>query len=344
MAVAVWGQPRAFFPHTVHDFGSIKETDGLATCRFPMVNMGTEAMSVVSARATCGCTQPRYPRGVIAPGDTAYIEVSFDPQGRPGRFNKQVYIETNTVPAKTRLDIKGVVIGDEGTVSRRYPVDFGRLKMANPGMMIGEVTKGRLKTIYFNGYNESERPMSITTVSAPKWLDVIVSPDTIGAGEQATFIAYVTSTKCPLYGLVEDSVKFSIDGEYDISLPVTMTVVEDFSSVTPDKMAKSPIAAMEPRIDLGEIDRSRGPVSAQFDITNAGQSALEIRRVYSTDRGVSVDTPGNTTVKKGKRAAVKVTVDPAECPGGLLNARITIITNDPMQPVQTVRLVGIWKE
>ena len=48
-------------------------------------------------------------------------------------------------------------------------------------------------------------------------------------------------------------------------------------------------------------------------------------------------------VKKGKSADIGVTVDPSRSPGGLLNATVTVITNDPMQPVQTVRVVGLWK-
>lgn len=336
-------QGRAFFPETVHDFGSIHEENGAATCRFPIVNMGTEGLSIVSARATCGCTQPRYPRGVIAPGDTAYIEVSFDPQGRPGRFNKQVYIETSCVPPKTRLDIKGVVIGEASTVARRYPVDFGDLKMASPAMVLGEVTKGRMKTAYFDGYNRSDAPMTIKAVRSPRWLDVIVSPDTVGAGEQATFIAYVTSTKCPVYGLVEDSVTFSINGGREFTLPASMMLGEDFSNVTPEKMAKSPVAAVPTRLDLGEIDREGGPVTGVFEVTNAGQSNMELRRVYTSDAGVEITMPQSSTVKKGKRAAVKVTVDPARCSGALLNSTLTVITNDPMQPVQTIRVVGMWK-
>lgn len=344
VAVGVWGQPRVFFLHTVHDFGPIHESAGPVTCTFPLVNVGDEDLAIVSARAACGCTQPRYPRQSVAPGDTALIEVSFDPQGRPGRFSKQVYVETNALPSKARLDIKGVVIGDSTTVARRYPVNFGRLKMGAPGMMMGEVTKGRMKTAYFDSYNESDAPMSVTTVNAPKWLDVIVSPDTVGPGEQATFIAYVTSTKCPLYGVVEDSVTFSISGEYEITLPVTMNLTEDFSSITPEKMAKSPVAAVDSRVDFGEIDRSGGRVEAQFCISNSGQSNLEIRRVYSSDSGIEVTAPTTSSVKKGKRAAVKVTVDPEKCPGALLNSHVNVITNDPLHPVLTVRIVGIWKE
>lgn len=342
-ALIAGAQPGAYFPATVHDFGAIAEDDGLATCRFTLINVGTEPLAITGARATCGCTTPRYSRKSIAPGDSSIIEVSFDPQGRPGRFKKEVYVETNAKPSKVRLDIKGVVIGDDATIARRYPIDFGRLKMAKPAMMLGEVTKGKLKTAYFDGYNQSDTPMSITMTAAPKWLDVIVSPDTIGAGEQATFITYVTSTRCPLYGLVTDSVTFAIDDGTQFTLPVSLTLAEDFSNITPDKLEKSPIAAVPPRLDLGEIDRAAGPVSGVITISNAGKSPLEIRRVYSTDDAVDIAPLKAPAVKKGKSADIGVTVDPSRSPGALLNATVTVITNDPMQPVQTVRVVGLWK-
>ena len=48
-------------------------------------------------------------------------------------------------------------------------------------------------------------------------------------------------------------------------------------------------------------------------------------------------------MKRGKRNEVTVTVDPAAITGDLVNARLTVITNDPLHPTHTVRVVGIIK-
>lgn len=342
-AVAASAQPKAFFPFTKYDFGAFDEESGKVTCEFPLVNMGTEPLSILTARATCGCTSPRYPREAIAPGDTAYISVAYDPQGRPGRFNKQIYVETNSVPRKTRLDIHGVVIGAGASVSRRYPVDFGPLKLAHKGMMMGEVVKGRLKTVYFEGYNASADTLHIAVAAKPSYLDIAVAPEASLPGEQVTLIAYLNSAKCPLYGLVEDSVTIAPVPGTSYTLPLTVIVNEDFSKLGPDKMAKAPIVVPATEtLDFGTVDHAGAPVTRTLSLSNAGKSTLEIRRIYSADPGVTAHAK-DTSVKKGKKTEITVTIDPAAQTGGLINSRLAVITNDPLHPTYTIRLVGQWQ-
>lgn len=337
------GAQTAHFPVTEYNFGAFDEDAGAVECRFAIVNTGSRPLTIMSARATCGCTTPRFPRKAIAPGDTAYISVSYDPQGRPGRFSKQVYVETDGEPRKTKLDISGTVIGSGATVARRYPVDFGPLKLAHPGMMLGEVVKDRFKTVYFEGYNRSADSLVVKTVKQPAYLEVIATPAAVPPGEQVTLVTYVNSAKCPLYGLVEDSVTVSVGGHM-FSLPATLIVKEDFSKMSPDKMAKAPIATPSATsVEYGRVDRGGAPVTASFTLTNSGKDNLVVRRIYSGDPGVTA-TIDKTTVKKGQSAQILVTVDPSVQTGGLLNSRLSVITNDPLHSVQTIRLVGEWIE
>ena len=341
-AVAAEAQ-NAHFPVTEYNFGAFDEDAGAVECSFALVNTGSAPLTILSARATCGCTTPRFPRKAIAPGDTAYISVSYDPQGRPGRFSKQVYVETDGEPRKTKLDISGTVIGSGATVARRYPVDFGPLKLAHPGMMLGEVVKDRFKTVYFEGYNRSSDSLAVKTVKQPAYLDVIATPPIAPPGEQVTLVAYVNSAKCKLYGLVEDSVVISA-GDRTFSLPATLIVKEDFSDMSPDKMSKAPVATPSVKsVEYGRIDRNGAPVTAAFTLANSGKDNLVVRRIYSGDPGVTA-VIDKTTIKKGQSAQILVTVDPSVQTGGLLNSRLSVITNDPLHSVQTIRLVGEWAE
>ncbi len=74
-------------------------------------------------------------------------------------------------------------------------------------------------------------------------------------------------------------------------------------------------------------------------VRNTGKSPLKLRRVYTADEGVAVSVSADT-VKPGKEAVLTVTVDPRKLPGALLNARISIVTNDPDAPNTTLRAVG----
>ncbi|MDO4319315.1 MAG: DUF1573 domain-containing protein [Bacteroidales bacterium] len=343
-AGAAWAQARGTWLATKYNFGAFTEESGPATCRFALVNTGLEPLAVVQAHASCGCTRPVIPSKPIAPGDTAYIEVSYDPQGRPGRFSKDITVETNGEPRKTRLTISGVVIGSGETVARRYPADLGPLKLAHDGIMLGEVNKGRLKTVYVDGYNRSSDSLRVKITRSPAWLDIVPAPEAAPPGEQVTLIAYVNADKCPLYGLVEDSVTISPAPGLEYTLPMTLLVKEDFSGLSASRMQNAPIAVPETQtIDYGTVVRDGGIITRTMTLANAGKDRLDVRRVYSTDPGVTVRIK-DTSVKKGKKTVITVTVDPSVQTGALLNSRLNIITNDPMHPTYVIRLVGTYAE
>ena len=101
---------KAEFVKTIHDFGNIPENGGDVTCRFVFKNVGKSPMIVVRSAASCGCTEPEHPKVPIAPGKTGEITVTYHPKGRPGEFNKNIYVYTNGKPEKYTLLIKGFVV------------------------------------------------------------------------------------------------------------------------------------------------------------------------------------------------------------------------------------------
>lgn len=343
-ALMAQAQPKAVFLKNVHNFGAFAEEDGLARCEFPVVNMGTEPLTILSARATCGCTTPEYPRKAIAPGDTAFVKVAYDPAERPGRFAKNVFVETNGEPAKIALEIKGVVIGSEESINRRYPYDFGPLKLSKPAFSLGEATMGRLKTVYLDGYNRSADSLRISFDNVPKYVDLVAAPPVVGPGEQVTVIAYVAPHKGADYGIVEDTVQISPAPGLWYGLPLLTTVKEDFSKMDADKMEKAPMAVPSvERIELGKVSHDSEPIVVAFILANEGKSELKIRRLHSVDPGVTA-VAKDSAVKKGKKTAVTVTIDPKQFHGAMINSRLQVITNDPLHPVYNIRVVGEWDE
>lgn len=341
-ANVVSAKPKAYFPEKSHDFGAFFEDDGYAKCRFAVVNTGSSPLVIMSARATCGCTIPDYPRQAIEPGDSAYISVIYDPAGRPGRFNKSVIVETNASSSKTRLDITGVVIANEKTVSTRYPADFGALRLGKRIFSLGEAASGRMKTVYLEGYNRSADSLHIAVVRRPEYADITVAPAVAPPGEQVTLIAYVTPGKNTPYGILEDTLLLSVNSAEPIALPLSVNVKEDFSRMSPDQISKSPVAVPESEnIDLGRVDRLGAPVTARLKLSNLGKSNLIVRRVYSLDPAVKAEA-ASSSVKKGKSTEINITVDPSQISGSMINSRLNIITNDPLHPVYTVRIVGEW--
>ncbi|MBK6611264.1 MAG: DUF1573 domain-containing protein [Sphingobacteriales bacterium] len=94
-----------------HDWGNIKEGE-VVNHTFKFKNTGKEPLIISSAKGSCGCTVPSFPKEPIAPGATSEIKVEFNSKGKKNQQTKTVTINANTDPNPTRLTIKSNVIPD----------------------------------------------------------------------------------------------------------------------------------------------------------------------------------------------------------------------------------------
>lgn len=101
-------EARIKFENKTHDFGYVQEKGGSVTCYFEFQNTGTEPLVVISARTSCGCAKPSFPKKPVAPGEKAKITVTYNPANHPGAFDKTVTVRTNA--GVQYLRIKGNVI------------------------------------------------------------------------------------------------------------------------------------------------------------------------------------------------------------------------------------------
>jgi hypothetical protein len=106
------------FDKEFHDFGDINEGDPAQTV-FNFKNTGESPLIITSAKGSCGCTVPDYPRKPIAPGESGEIKVSFDSSGRAGKQDKTVTIDANTNPRTTVLKITSNVMPKAGTTETK---------------------------------------------------------------------------------------------------------------------------------------------------------------------------------------------------------------------------------
>ncbi len=88
-----------------HDFGTIKQ-DQKVTHSFKFKNSGKEPLIIASAKGSCGCTVPEWPKEPVAPGAEGEIKVEFNSGKKAGQQSKTVTIQANTDPNPTRLTIK----------------------------------------------------------------------------------------------------------------------------------------------------------------------------------------------------------------------------------------------
>lgn len=333
-------QPSVTWLNTVYNFGAFSEDNGPVSCEFSFVNTGSEPVAIVKARASCGCTAPVYSRDAVAPGDTSSVIVTYNPAGRPGAFHKYVAVDFSYPDSRQRLDIRGTVIGTPSSVTGRYPaLCAGGLRLGRGAVMMGEIAKGKMKTVFLNVYNSADSALNVQFENVPSYVDMRITPSTVPAGEQASVSVFYNAASCRMYGLVTDSVTVRVNND-SCTLPLMALIREDFSSLTPEQMQKAPIAFIpETRLDFGALSSDDTPVTRQATITNNGRSKLEIRRVYTHDTGIDVSTD-RTSLKPGQSAVITVTLHPEVQTGAYTDARVNVITNDPTQPDQTIRVIA----
>lgn len=102
------GGPKLKFDKTEHDFGVINEGDIVETV-FTFTNSGKSELIITSAKGTCGCTVPEWPKEPIMPGESGEIKVKFNSDRKPNLQQKQITLVTNTDQGKEILKIKAQV-------------------------------------------------------------------------------------------------------------------------------------------------------------------------------------------------------------------------------------------
>jgi hypothetical protein len=99
--------PKMIFTETEFDFGTIDQGTAVEHV-FEFTNTGEAPLVIVSAKSSCGCTVPTYPKTPVAPGDTAEMLVKFNGSGK-NQVSKTVTVTANTETGKETIKIKAFV-------------------------------------------------------------------------------------------------------------------------------------------------------------------------------------------------------------------------------------------
>ncbi len=338
VAVAMMAQqPVITFERTDHDFGKINEADGKVTTIFTFKNEGMEPLVLSNVRASCGCTTPKWPREPIEPGQTGEITVTYNPNGRPGRFTKTVTITSNATEPTTRVTIKGEVIPKPAKPVDNYPVKMGELSLKSREVNFGKVNDHITKTFEIEYANQTDHEITVAILPArgqEKYLDAVVTLANVKANETGKVQIALTTENAGVYGPVEGSFLIVVNGKQENSdnfkIIATAEVEEDFSKLTPEDHRNAPILDVAATVNMGAIAAGKA-AKRTVNVTNVGADPLKIRRVLNNSKEVKA-TISKTELKNGKSAQLKFEVAGAGLEKGAYSRQITLITNDPAKP------------
>ncbi|MBS9773591.1 MAG: DUF1573 domain-containing protein [Tenacibaculum sp.] len=102
------GAPIVSFDKSEYDFGTVNEGEIVETT-FVLTNKGKSDLLILDAKATCGCTVPKWSKDPIKPGEKSEIQVRFNTSGKPNKQTKTVTLTTNTEKGIEMVKISGMV-------------------------------------------------------------------------------------------------------------------------------------------------------------------------------------------------------------------------------------------
>ncbi|MDE5975099.1 MAG: DUF1573 domain-containing protein [Muribaculaceae bacterium] len=328
---------------TEYDYGTFREASGPQKGSVRFVNTGSEPTFISSVRPSCGCTAAAYTESMIEPGDTATVSFIYNPYGRPGPFDKTVKIFLGKDREMKVVKIKGTVIGTPETLMTAYPYSSGPLRMSADKIETGEIKKGHSRHLFINLYNQSEDTIRPVWKNDARALEMEITPSRLAPGEIATLGFYLRTPLEKEVGPVEYPVVLTADANDPHSetreIKVSALITPNPAEAAFETNRKSGHLFVAPDyVDLGEVTPG-SQRKFRFELVNDGAAPLTISRVYCLDDAVRLKKV-STKIKPGKRVSVEGEFNSTSLKEGPFRLKIEVMSNDPLNPVKTIRLVG----
>lgn len=317
---------------TAHDFGTIYEKDGVATCTFKATNTSESAVSILRTVSSCGCAMANVNDSTVAPGKEMNLTATFAPTNRPGAFSKQITV--CTTDGNYRLTLKGKVVPTEGTLNLFFPEKSGSLRINNCQLMAGKVIRNTAVTVNISGFNAGSTVMHPHITGIPSFVTAECRPTAVEPNERFTLFLRFNATDSLDYGITE--VPMTLDDGNGNSLPVTLTATVAAGEHSYEDAPA--VSVSTDRINFGNLSRTKRPKDT-FTLLNSGKTTLLVKKASVLHEALTVEQCPRK-IEPGKSATLEVSCNPDLVNGKVLNTEIILFTNAPATPAIKVRVVG----
>ena len=328
---------------TVHNFGDIIHKSGPVSCTFAVTNTGNQPAVIYNVVSTCGCTDVKWTKEPIRPGQKGTISVTYSNDEGAYPFDKTLttYISDSQKPVL--LKIRGVSIEKARPLSELYPVAFGPFALRESLIKCGNMEQGGQKSEAVMVANLSPKPIKVSFADVDRNLKVTVSPNPIPANSTAEMSFTVTADR-NIWGrqtyhavpLVDGKPVKTSKGENKIGF--WAFTKENFSHLTQDQKAKGPRPAFkESTYSFGKI-RQGETVHASYTFKNEGKEPF---CVYKVNADASCWSHSTIPVAApGEEVTFRVHLDTEGLPSGEHLTIVTLTTNSPLRPIVNLFIAG----
>ncbi len=321
------------------DFGTIYVENGPVTAKYKFTNNGDSEFIINKVEAACGCTHSRSSKDTIQPDESAEISAVFDPKGMLGEAKKWVNVygrmdDSYQIDLEFTAKIESYVNRNDGAY---YRGQYGYLLVDKTRFFWGDryLNKPFSDTVILtnDGYND------ITVkelLKNPYFLQSTNLPITIKPGESKPMYFFIDTRLIDTVGGYYDDFQISTNDKFFKlkSMSFGMNFKTDFNTWKRKDIKKAGHLELSTnKLDFGKV-KSGAVKSTSISITNTGKSPITIKRV-DTDCACAFLKLNNKTILPGESKMVVVKFD-SLFKEGFQSKVITIYSNDPDAPVQTI--------
>ncbi len=318
------------FEKTLHEFGVIKEENGLAEAVFIFVNKGKKALKLTGVKPSCGCTTPEWTKGAIMPNKSGFVKAVYNPSHRPGKFNKSITVQTDGTPEVIFLQISGRVIPRPKGVKDWYPIQSGNLRFKSTYISFGKILHDSTDTASIVVYNTADKPIEIdwSASSIAPYIQTDLSSITLAPKRETRILLTYDADLKNDWGYLSDYIKIETSDsiEPEKGIHINANIIEHFKHTDSNQLPK--ISFDKQTHHFGEIGQNQR-VSTAFIITNEGKKNLILRKVKASC-GCTATRPDKTLLAPGKSTQIQVTFS-SGTKKGKKKKSVTVISNDPTQ-------------
>ena len=340
-------QPRIEFEKKTHEFGDIHEEGGKVTARFSFKNVGDSALILTKVKPGCGCTAANYTKEAVQPGQTGFIDATYDPWGRPGQFNKNIKVSTNE-PNQANpyiIFIKGNVIKRPPTKYEvaGYKAGRGEVRVKESTVRFQvKNTATHIDTFWVRSFYENGRATTFS-MELPEYIQEVGR--SFGQNLPADYEGYVVlkydATKRNAWGNLKDRAVIATNDTLEPRkyLYFNVNIVEDFSKMSPKELEKAPKVSYDKTVFHFDTIAQNTAVSETIKITNTGKSPLIIRKIEPSMQDITYRIP-TMEIAPGQSADLELTFK-AKNRRGKQNTTVEVITNAPNNSSQIINVNGM---
>lgn len=326
------------FNKSVHSFNVIKEVDGKVNYDFVFVNKGNVPVIIKQVKSTCGCMSPQWTKAPVLPGKKGFVRATFDPDNRPGNFDKTITVYTNAKHPVQLLRIRGKVIPKKKTILDNYPYELpSGLRMTFDCITFRAIKQGKTKKIEIPVFNNHGKDLNVRFIDLPSYVKLDIVPNILKHRGKGKILAEIDTKDINELGLVKKEIVYLANGNKENML-VTANIKQDFTYLGQNDKANAPSIRLDKRlIKFGAIDTGND-IEFSINVSNSGKSILKMHRLYAYNADLEF-TPALKDLKPGESQLFKIKVNTNNIVGKQ-KIIVGLISNDPMRPEIKIRLSG----